>query len=117
MGLKDLRKRLATSTSEIQNESLQDRYLGRAGVCIADAPLRVPVVLCGEVTRQKLVPRAGSPVLELTVADGSGEIYVIFTGRRHIQGLSHGRGVVLEGVAHHERGRLVILNPAYTLLE
>jgi hypothetical protein len=27
-----------------------------------------------------------------------------------------GRGLVLEGVAHDERGRRVILNPAYTLL-
>jgi hypothetical protein len=40
----------------------------------------------------------------------------VFTGRRYVAGLEHNRAVVLEGVARSERGRLVLMNPAYTLL-
>ena len=63
-----------------------------------------------------MAPRAGSPTLEVVVSDGTGEAVAVFTGRRRIGGVDHGRGMLLEGVAHHERGRLVVLNPAYTLL-
>ena len=50
------------------------------------------------------------------MSDGTGDLVVVFTGRRTIGGMGHGRGVLFEGVAHQERGRLVLLNPAYTLL-
>jgi hypothetical protein len=116
MGLKDFRNRISASSRELHSKSLHSRYASRVDVTISDAPLRVPVVLQGEVKRQKVVPRAGSPVIELTISDGTGDIAVIFTGRRAIGGLSHGRGVRLEGVAHLENGRTVMLNPAYTLL-
>ena len=49
------------------------------------------------------------------MSDGTGEATAVFTGRRHIGGIEHGRGMLLEGVAHRERGRLIVLNPAYTL--
>ncbi len=50
------------------------------------------------------------------MSDGTADATVVFTGRRSVGGLEHGRGLVVEGVAHDERGRCVILNPAYTLL-
>jgi RecG-like helicase len=116
VGLKDLKRRLSVGSSALQQSSLQDRYGGLGDTSIGEVPRRTPVRMCGEVTRQKIVPRAGSPVMELTVSDGTGDVIVIFTGRRSISGLSHGRGVRLQGVAHEEHGRLVMLNPAYTLL-
>jgi RecG-like helicase len=116
VGLRDLKRRLSAGSAELHQSSLQSRYVGRGETSIGEMPERTPVRMCGEVTRQKIVPRAGSPVMELTVSDGTGDIIVIFTGRRSVSGLSHGRGVELAGVAHRERGRLVMLNPAYTLL-
>ena len=50
------------------------------------------------------------------VSDGTGSCTAVFTGRRAIGGMTHGRAVVLEGVAHIEHGRLILLNPTYTLL-
>jgi hypothetical protein len=41
---------------------------------------------------------------------------LMFTGRNRIRGIETGRAVVVEGVGRRERGRLVIVNPAYTLL-
>ncbi|MGE0881636.1 MAG: hypothetical protein AB7L13_23700 [Acidimicrobiia bacterium] len=114
--LKGLKKRLTASLDEIHADRLQDRYAGLDVVPIGTAPTRVPVKVGGEVQRMRMVPRAGSHWLEVVVSDGTGEVAAVFTGRRSIGGMQHGRGVVLEGVAHDERGRRVIMNPAYTLL-
>jgi hypothetical protein len=105
-----------SATKAMHQEKLQDKYAKQAECAIADAPMRVPVRVCGEVQRQRLVPRAGSPVLEVVVSDGTADAFALFTGRRSLGGLHHGRGVLIEGVAHLERGRRVFINPSYTLL-
>jgi hypothetical protein len=116
MGLKDLARRFTTSSEELDKSRLQDRYCGLGMTPIAEAPRRVPVRLSGEVTALQVVPRAGSPSLEITLSDGTGRVVAVFTGRRRIAGVDPGRGVCIEGVARDEQGRLVLLNPAYTLL-
>jgi hypothetical protein len=117
MGLKDLRKRLTASVQELDRSRLSDRYSGLGLTPIAETPLRRPVRLGGEVQTVQLVPRAGSSSLEVTVSDGSGKAVAVFTGRRGIAGLTCGRGVLLEGVGRDEEGRVVLVNPTYTLLE
>jgi hypothetical protein len=116
VGLRDLKRRITTSPEDLHNESLRGRYCVPGATTIAELPLRVPVKVSGEIKRIRTVPRSGVPALELVVSDGTGDAVVVFTGRRAVGGLDHGRGVVIEGVAHDERGRRVILNPAYTLL-
>jgi RecG-like helicase len=116
VGLRDVKRRLSAGSAELHQNTLQSRYTGIGETSIGEMPERTPVRICGEVTRQKIVPRAGSPVMQLTISDGTGEVTVIFTGRRSVTGLSHGRGVELAGVAYRERGHVVMLNPGYTLL-
>jgi hypothetical protein len=116
MGLKDVTKRFKQSLGDLDKARLQTRYCGIGLTNISDAPMREPVRLCGEVAAMQVVPRAGSPSLEVTISDGTGRCVGIFTGRRHIGGLDPGRGVLFEGVGRKEQGRVVILNPAYTLL-
>ena len=116
MGFRDIRKRLHTSVEELDCVRLQDRFAGKALTPIEALPLRVPVRVGGEVTRMRITPRSGIPALEVVVSDGSGDLAVLFTGRRSIGGMTNGRGVLFEGVAHLERGHTVLLNPAYTLL-
>ena len=116
VGLKDLRRRLSKGTDEIHNERLRARYCVVDATPIGDASERASVRLAGEVQRLHTVPRSGVPALEVVVSDGTGDVVAVFTGRRSMGGLDHGRGVVLEGVTHREHGRLVVVNPAYTLL-
>jgi hypothetical protein len=116
VGLRDLKRRLTASIEELDSTRLQDRYRGLGVTTIAEAPERVPIRIGGEISRIRVVPRAGSPALEVTVSDGTGEAVAIFLGRRSLGGCEHGRGILLEGVAHPEKGRPVLLNPAYTLL-
>ena len=82
---------------------------------ISTVPTRSRVKVTGEITSSRVVPRANSPWLELTVDDGSGSFIAMYTGRRSIPGMSPGRVAEFEGVLREERGRRVMLNPAYTL--
>jgi len=116
MGLRDLKKRFTATTEEVNQVRLQERFCDVDVSRICDCPPRAPVRICGEVAAIQVVPRAGSPSLEVTVDDGSGRAVAVFSGRRRIVGLEPGRGIVLEGVAGTEDGRLQLLNPAYTLL-
>ena len=106
MGLRDRVKRLSSSTEEIDQVRLQDRFCDVDCTSIADASERARVVISGEVKAIQVVP----------VGDGTGKAVAVFTGRRRIGGLEPGRAVLLEGVAGSQAGRLQLMNPAYTLL-
>jgi len=116
MGLRDRMRKIGVATTELEHERLAARYAGLGDTTIAEAPLRERTRLAGEITSIRVVPRAGSPSLEVTVSDGSGTLAVaVFTGRRSIPGVTPSRGIVLDGVARRERARVLLLNPAYEL--
>jgi amino acid transporter len=112
------RPRLGASSAELDRARIVKRMasVGNGGPVIGSIPVRVPVRASGEITATRVVPREGSPWLELTVDDGTGSLVAVFTGRRSVAGLEPGRAIALEGVAHIDRGRMVMLNPGYTLL-
>lgn len=115
--LDGLRRRLARSTDDLHTESLQRRFGGGGEATpIADAGDRGRLKVRGEVAALQVVPRAGAPSVEVTVDDGSGQAVLVFTGRTKVAGVDPGRPVEIDGMARRERGRLVFLNPAYTLL-
>lgn len=117
VGLRNLKKRWTTDTEDLHKESLQKKFCQIDDVTpMCDVKLRQIVKVAGEIKRIRTVPRSGVPALEIVVSDGTADATVVFTGRRALGGLEHGRGVVVEGVAHNERGKCVILNPSYTLL-
>jgi hypothetical protein len=91
------------------------RYDDLEVTTISEIPLRQPVRVMGTVRSLTTVSKATSPTLEAMVADDSGRIVAVFLGRRGLGGLRCGESVVLEGVAQMHRGRLVMLNPLYTL--
>ena len=97
------RARFNASVAELEQTRLQDRFRGLGLTPLGELPLRVPVRVAGEVTRVVLTPRAGVPNLEVMISDGTGKITAVFTGRRRIAGLEHGRATIFEGVAMRER--------------
>lgn len=116
MALRDLRRRLTASVDELHHERLRDEWAEHPSTPIGDVVPRRPVVVGGEIQGVQVVPRQGSPSLEVRVSDGTGKVIAVFTGRRSIGGMTPGRRVVLEGLAQVEGTRLVLMNPAYTLL-
>lgn len=111
-----LRKRLSQSMEEVEQERLQNRFAELHLPPLSDMPCRQRVRVVGEIRVERIRPRSGIPSYEVVVSDGTGEVVAIFTGRHTVKGMTTGSAVVLEGVAHQEHGRRVMLNPGYTLL-
>jgi RecG-like helicase len=111
-----LQERLAGSVAALDARRLQRRFNGVEMSSIREVAERCPVRFGGEVRSQHRSSPGSQPMLRVTVNDGTGSAVAVFTGRSRILGLDAGRAVVLEGVAHRERGQLVIVNPAYTVL-
>ena len=116
MGLRDLASRFKTPPDKLDAERLQGRFSGLDITPIAELECRVSSRVGGEVKRMRVAPRKGIPALEVVVSDGTGDAVAVFTGRRHIEGIEHGRALIIEGIARDEHGRRVMLNPAYTLI-
>jgi RecG-like helicase len=70
----------------------------------------------GRVRQVRIQPRAGVATLQVTLADKTGEILVVFLGRRHIAGIEPGTILSASGVVGQHSGHLEILNPDYNLL-
>lgn len=115
--LKNLKRRFSQSLEDLDDQRVQQRLADLGVVRIADAEPRTPVLLAGEIQGLQVVPRAGSPSLEVTLGDGSGRAVVVFTGRRRLGGVDCGRRILVEGVGREDHGRLLLLNPTYTIVE
>jgi predicted thioesterase len=63
-----------------------------------------------------LRPRAGVPALEAELYDGSGSLYVVWLGRRHIAGIEPGRRLRIHGMVTEAEGQRAVFNPRYELV-
>ncbi|MBI2237834.1 MAG: OB-fold nucleic acid binding domain-containing protein [Actinobacteria bacterium] len=82
-------------------------------VRIGDVPMRSHVSLAGVVTRITVRPLEGYESLEVLLSDGTGEVSVVWMGRRAIPGLSLGTRVIVEGVVSRQRAGLKMVNPRF----
>ena len=80
-------------------------------VRVAGAPLRQPVRIAGVIRRMTVLPMKGKEALQALVSDGTGEVTIVFMGRRGIGGLSLGKRVVVEGVLAAHRSEVRMVNP------
>lgn len=119
MPIRKLLQRLTVSDADLDRERLRQFCADVPGVApIADAKPRQEITVAGEISSLRIVPRAGTPSLEVTVKDGSGSIVIVWTGRRHIPGVAPGKRLVVSGRGSPQGagGRLTLLNPRYELL-
>jgi RecG-like helicase len=80
-------------------------------VRISDAAMRQPVRIAGVIRRMTVLPMEGKEALQALISDGTGEVTIVFMGRRGIGGLSLGKRVVVEGVLGEHRGDVRLVNP------
>jgi amino acid transporter len=83
---------------------------------IKDADRRQRVCIAGRIRAVRVQPRAGVATLQCTLDDGTGEINLVFLGRRHVAGLAPGVLIAATGTVGERSGRREILNPEYELL-
>ena len=83
-------------------------------VRIREAPTRSKVRLAGVVRRITVRPLEGDESLEAVLYDGTGEVTVVWMGRRSIHGLNLGTRLVVEGLlAEKAHGGRRVVNPVF----
>ena len=111
-------RRLFGRMAESDEQRLADEIRAWAAnvpgtVRIAEAPARKPVKLAGIVKRITVRPVEGFESLEALLSDGTGEVVVVWMGRRSIHGLTLGTRVVVEGVVAEQRSGRKMVNPRF----
>jgi RecG-like helicase len=84
-----------------------------ASVRIAEAQPRSRVKIAGVVRRITVRPLEGNESLEAILFDGSGEVTVVWMGRRAIRGLSLGTRLIVEGLLAEQRSERRLVNPTF----
>ncbi len=82
---------------------------------ISDALPRDRLVISGVIRSSASTVHYGAPGFECTLDDGTGQIGLLFLGRRSVAGLARGIGCTVEGTARMVEGRLVVWNPLYRI--
>ena len=110
-------RRLTADDDDLAAEHLQ-RSVEEQGACpIKEAPDRTPVTLHGTLQSVTLRPRGGVPALEAELYDGTATAYVVWLGRRSIEGIRPGVSMVVEGrLSDAGSGRRTLYNPSYRLI-
>jgi RecG-like helicase len=80
---------------------------------VVDARPRQHAKLAGVVRRITIRPVEGSEALEALITDGTGEVDVVWMGRRTIPGLTLGTRVIVEGVLGDARAGRKMVNPRF----
>jgi len=118
MGLLDPFRRFLRRMAESDEQRYAEEIQGWAAqvpgaVPIADAPVRSRAKLAGVVRRITVRPLEGSESLEAVLFDGTGEVTVIWMGRRSIQGLNLGTRLIVEGLLAEQRAGRRMVNPSF----
>jgi hypothetical protein len=117
VALKKLVERLTKPVEDLDREKLVEFCDALSGCSHCDElQPRTTARVAGEVQTVRIVPRAGSPSLEVTVTDGRGQVVAVFFGRRKLAGISPGRRLILEGIVGLDANRRFMYNPVYELL-
>ena len=106
--------RMAESDEQRYAEEIEAWARKVSGVVpIAECASRERVKLAGVVRRITVRPLEGHESLEALLYDGTGEITVVWMGRRSIPGLNLGTRLVVEGVVGEQRTERRLVNPSF----
>jgi RecG-like helicase len=107
-------RRMAESDEQRYGEEILAWSQGVPGsVRIAGAEPRSHVKIAGVVRRITVRPLEGHESLEAILFDGTGEVTVMWMGRRAIRGLSLGTRLIVEGLLAEQRGERRLVNPTF----
>ena len=115
-GLRRLLDRLTADPTRLHAEELQERVAAAGARPIAQCADREKVRIAGTLRMVTIRPRAGVPSLEANLWDGTGDVAVVWLGRREIPGITPGRNIRVEGRITTLGGHRAIYNPIYELL-
>lgn len=110
-------RRLSESDEHRLAEELEAWTRGVPGAQrICDAPPRKRIKLAGIVRRITVRPVKGFDAFEVVLYDGTGELRVVWLGRRSIRGLTLGSRLAVEGMVGEEQRVRRMVNPTFEFL-
>jgi amino acid transporter len=116
LGARPLEEREKQHAAEIQQEvGSLTRQGGQRPVPIAESRERERVELAGTLRTVTMRPSGGSLSMEAELWDGTGQVTLVWLGRRNIPGIQPGRRIVVHGRLTSRRGEPTIFNPHYEL--
>jgi hypothetical protein len=80
---------------------------------MAEVVPRGRLIVTGTISAADVVTIGGVASYRCGLDDGTGQLDVIFLGRRHVSGLDVDTRCTVEGTARSEGDRLVVWNPLY----
>ena len=112
--------RLSTSREDLQTEEMQaEMEVAQAAlpgcVPISQTKHREVVDVTGTLRTVTLRPRGPSLTMEADLWDGTGNITLVWLGRRDIPGIEPGRRILVHGRLATIKGEPTIFNPQYEL--
>jgi RecG-like helicase len=118
MVLLDGVRRFLRRMAESDEERLAEEVLAWASSVpgatrVSEAKARERAKLAGVVRRITVRPVEGFESLEALLSDGTGEVEVVWMGRRSIPGLTLGTRLIVEGVLGDARGGRRMVNPRF----
>jgi amino acid transporter len=116
----------AASRGYRRAEAKRDSRPGdRDGRRESDAPGTVPIAalqprqrarVTGRVKSVRVQAGAGVPSIECTIADSTGQLMLVFQGRRRVPGIEPGARITVEGMVGERGRRTAMINPLLTIL-
>ncbi|WP_420114512.1 OB-fold nucleic acid binding domain-containing protein [Pseudactinotalea sp.] len=113
---KERLRRALASTDELEADDELVEAALRGTTPVAECRPREQRTLSGVLRAVRYAPREAPPELAAELYDGSGSVELVWLGRRDIAGIEPGRRLLVTGRLTEGDHRLVIYNPAYTLL-
>jgi hypothetical protein len=107
-------RRMAESDEQRYAEEIQAwAATVKGSIRIGEARPRDRARFAGVVRRITVRPLEGHESLEALLYDGTGEVTVVWMGRRSIPGLNLGTRLVVEGMLGEQRGTQRLVNPTF----
>lgn len=110
-------RRLVQSDSQVADQELAKQAEQSGCVRVDDCHMRDRVSVQGLIHCLTVEPRGERRWLEAELTDGTGKVTLVWMGRDHIPGIESGRHLRAQGRLANDRGRKVIFNPEYQLLD
>lgn len=82
---------------------------------IGDAAPRSRLRVTGTVTAVEVTTVGGSVSLRCFLDDGTGQVALLFLGRREVTGMQRGARCTAEGTVQKEGGQFVVWNPIWRI--
>jgi amino acid transporter len=104
-----------------ERDRVRERARGRGAdapgsIAIAELRPRQRARVTGRVRSVRVQAGGGVPSIECTIADATGQLMLIFQGRRRVPGIEPGARLTAEGMVGEQRRRTAMINPLFTIL-